>query len=125
MDTVGAGVVHSDHGVLCHFAFHRQAPELGVCSGNVGVNDAAGGARQWLGACAGQRSGIVGSNVERRETGIAGGDAQNEVVRRVLDHVEGHVSEVTLVADTVTAPDAGLVVPERVPGKTYAGSKVA
>src|SRR5712692_7451118 len=51
-------------------------------------------------------------------------ERDHSVVRRVLNHVEGHVTEVALVGDAPTAAQAGLAVAEDVPGNAEARSEV-
>ena len=51
-------------------------------------------------------------------------ERDDAVVRRILNHVEGHVVEVALVADAEAAADAGLAIADRVIGKSDLGSEL-
>src|SRR5262249_18298059 len=124
VNALRSGVFHGEERVPGQLALYRQAPELGIGRGDVGIHDAAGGARQLLGTGAGERPGVFSADGDRGAQ-IGRGYAKHEVIRRVLDDVEGHVAEVTLVAESVAAADAGLAGAKRIPGKAHARSEAA
>src|SRR5258708_5505125 len=65
-------------------------------------------------SASGQWSGIAGCD---RNAGYVGRRLQrnHSVVRRILDHIEGHIAEVAFVGNSVTAAEASLAVAKDVP----------
>src|SRR5204863_649024 len=51
-------------------------------------------------------------------------ELNGSVVRRILNHVERDVAEVTLVGNAVTAAKARLAIAEDIPGEAKSGSEV-
>src|SRR6266850_669507 len=66
VQTTRSRVLKRQYGIACELMFHRQAIEVGVCSGNVLVNMPQAGTWQRDGCTgAGQRSCIVGGKWNR------------------------------------------------------------
>ena len=101
-----------------HLVVNRARPELDVSGGNVLLHRAqarvgeAGSTRQHVriaaagaaGTC--QRTQVVGVDGQVARRYVRPVDhADDGVVRRVLDDVEGHVAEVAFVADAVAAAE--------------------
>src|SRR5690242_12659379 len=91
-------------------------PEVSIGSLQVRVDDAGTHMRQWHAATTGKRPEIV-----RRDRS---GYVEDGKIRKVLHHVEGHVTENALVSDAVSATNNGAPVSTHVPCRPEARSEV-
>src|SRR5882762_4459422 len=111
-------------------AVDGQIPRRGIGALDVLVDGTLADRWQGFATRACQRPGSAGVHRHRRNiphaaVGGLADEANHGIIRRVLDGVEGHVAEVTFVADRVTSAKGGFTVAEDIPGKANARSKVA
>src|SRR5271166_299957 len=123
MDTMGPCIVHRNHRVPHDLALDGDVPSVGVGGRNVLVDGTLADGWQGLGSVPPQRAEVVGVHRLVREINT-GGEADHTIVRRILDGIERHVAEVTLVADAITAANTGGAVAEYIIGKTNTRTEV-
>ena len=124
MDTACAHIRKAG-GSVGELALDREAPVFRVGRFDVGVNCAQSDVGQEL--CAGpgtELRKIVGADGNCNSTVVRRGERDNAVVRRILNHVEGDVVEVALVADAIAAANTCLAIADRVVCKSDLGSKL-
>src|SRR6202043_1936291 len=105
------------HSTLSQLALQRSVPGMCIRSLDVGVDNPRAHLRKRKStAASGQRT-EVGIRDRSRHS-------QHCVVGRILNQIESHITEITLVTDAVTAAKAGLAVAEYVPCETHSRTEV-